>query len=695
MTIKPAHRPSRVAHSAPRSIAWAAALVAIAGLATACNDAPRRARDVEPVIRDGPAVLRGTIGSESTIIGVDPVLVSGYGLVVGLNGTGGGPLPVQIQATMERELARGGIGKGGPLREGALAGKTPREVLRDPNVAVVIVEGVIPPGAPEGARFDVRVRTLPGSSVTSLEGGTLWSTVLRLGPVTPFGRMRTRDMAEAKGPVFINPFADPSGGGRAAPQVVQPNQPGAAPGAFQGPRDENAAPDAQEAAPTTAVVATPMPAAMLNDGISRTVGRALGGGVVTQPLKMVLRLDNPSHARAMSIVQAINSRFPPGPGDTGQTARGRDAAQVEITVPRAFRDKSEEFLQLLRFTQIDQAFPQEYAKRYADELRRQPALADELAWCLEALGRPAVAFTQGLYEDPELFPRLAALRAGARLGDPRATPHLLSMARSGAPGIRAEAISLLGGMGSDPQITLALRELANAQELEVRIAAYEALLQRGDAAVERFAMGSFIVDMLPAKDELIYVKQSGQPRIVLFGSGMRLRSPALASAWSDRLLLKVGDVGRELSASGEDVARVYYRDWRSERASQSRVDRSVLELIRFFARRPTSEDPTPGLAMTYSEVVGALYAIQKSGAVNAAFATERDRLLARLVEAQDLSMIEERPEDDEMRIDEAESRMKPLPRTAPAPSPAAIQGSLVVPLNPVIPEASKKPASGD
>lgn len=662
---------------------------AIAGGPGACDSTKKSARDVEPVIRDAPAVLRGTIGNESTIIGVEPVLVSGYGVVVGLNGTGGGPLPVQIQATMERELARGGIGRGGPATDGPLAGKTPREFLRDPNVGVVIVEGVIPPGAPEGSRFDVRVRTLPGSSVTSLEGGRLWTTVLRVGPVTPFGRMRTRDIAEASGAVFINPFADPAGAppskavetpAEPAPAPPEPIQAADLRPSGAAPRDESA-PAVDPIPATPAPGATPLPVAMTSDGVSRTVGRVLDGGLVTQPLRMLLRLDNPSHARATSIVQAINSRFPPPPAQRGQTARGRDAALVEITVPPEFRDTSEDFLQLLRFTQIDQSFPQEYAKRYADGLRSQPWLAASLGWALEAIGKPAVPFVQPLYDDPELIPRMTALRVGARLGDPRATPALLEMARSGPLASRSEAVTLLGGMPPDGQINLTLRELASAPELELRVAAYEALLVRGDPTVDRNRVGGFLVDVVQSRDELIYVKQSGMPRIVLFGARPRLRSPSISSAWQDRLMLKAGDAQGALATATSDVVQLYYRDYRTEKATLARVNRDLLDVIRFLAHKPSPDNPDPGLGLSYSEIVGALYGIQKSGGVAGAFATEQDRLLARLLEAQDLSLVDERPENEDTPVNELENRMKPLPKEAPAPAPAAVRRSLVVPLS--------------
>ncbi len=717
------------------AVATLAAGVTAAAMLFGCDGAPRKAREVEPVVRDVPMVLRGQLGSEASLRGVDPILVSGYGLVVGLNGTGGGPLPVQIQATMERELARGGVGKGGPLDAGPLAGRSPRQVLRDPNVAVVVVEGVIAPGSPKGSTFDVRVRAL-ANNATSLEGGLLWTTELRLGYATPFTRMRTRRIAEARGPIFLNPFADPSGEGRVVMTAdtdevpVPPPAPESAAGeggipapagdAIPEPRAEGAEPTSAaaggagdipppaaaanppaggassvggggsifgdaaavpSAAPTgaktpaqpiePAAAATPV---LQGDGVTRTIGRVLAGGLVTDPFQLEIVLDNPSHARAASVQAAINNRFPPSAGDEGQTARGRNNMSIAVTVPKNYTEKPEEFVTLLRFLQIDQSFPQEYAKRYADALRQQPALAEELSWSLRSLGRPAVSFLVPLYEHAEFVPRQAALRAGAKLGDPRSAPFLIQMARRGATTMRTEAVELLGSLPPSPQVSAALRQLADDKELEVRVAAYEAMDARNDPTIERIDLdGKFTLHVVPASDELIYVTQQGKPRIVLFGSGMSLRFPMVASAWSERLIVK----------HEGSQPRVFYRDYRSGRIVQGPAPAKVRDLVRFLAHRTTPENPDPGLDLTYSEVVGALYEIQRQGGTDAAFATERERLLARLMEAQDVAMVEERPESGDRPVRPAEEeQLKPVPKKQAGPPAPMTKRSLVVPLSP-------------
>ncbi|HYE03477.1 MAG TPA: flagellar basal body P-ring protein FlgI [Phycisphaerales bacterium] len=601
-------------------------------------------RRVDPVVRDIPAPLRGTIGAESTIRGIDPVLVSGLGVVVGLNGTGGGELHPAVQATMERELARNGVGRGAPGPMGD-AGITPRQMLRDPNVAVVIVEAAIPPGAPEDHRFDVRVRTLPGSSVTSLEGGTLWTTELRIGPASAFGAYKTRVLAEARGPIFINPFAEPGAEGE--------------------------------------------------DAVTRTVGRVLAGGRVTDPLRLELVLDNTSHARARSVVSAINTRFPEGPGDEGPTAHGRNAESIAVRVPRAYAARPAEFVQLLRCTRIDQAYPQEVAKRYVEALKQRPELAEDLSWCLQAVGKPALPFLAELYAYPEALPRMAALRAGARLGDHRVVEDLKEMALAGPGVFREEAVRLLGDLPHNPRVEMALREIVEAPGLDMKVAAYEALSKRGDALIGQVAVGderrpSFLIETVPTRDRLVYVTQQGQPRIVLFGGGegmdelslaarggegLRVTKPTLVAAWSDRLMLAAD--------SPNDPVRLYYRDYRTGGVTQQQVPDDLVKLIEFLGRTSTPENPAPGLGLTYSEVVGAVYEIHRQGAIDAPFATETDRLRAALFQAAQDTVVSDRPEGSTADPDDPSSVLVFRPEAPRAEERAKPDGtaSMVVPLN--------------
>jgi flagellar basal body P-ring protein FlgI len=636
----------------------------------ACS-APAKPIKKPVIVRDVPNVLRGTIGSEVTFRGIEPVLVSGLGFVVGLKGTGGKPLPDTVAATMEREMGLKRIGKGTDAPGTGIDAVSPRELLRDPNTAVVVVQAAIPPGAPAGARFDVYVEAM---NADSLEGGLLWSTELRIGEPTTFGQMQTRGLADSYGPIFVNPFTEPG--------------------------KEREGPTAKR-------------------------GRVLNGGSMSNPLKIEMVLDNDSHTRGKAIVSAINTRLPMGPGDPGPTAAGKmggqaDGPSIVLRVPGRFRDNASDFLNLVQHLPIDQSFPEERTKAYVEEMKRDPEMADEIAWCLEAVGEKALPFTRELYESPDRRIRIAALRAGSRLGDARAATHLKDLAERGIGPDRAEAITLLAKIEGGPTVDQTLTKLLAEKELVVRVAAYEALAKRAERiaiaramryrasnpdselgshspqhieamataylppgtlqGIERTMLGGkFFVDVVPVGDPLIYVTQQGPPRIVLFGADLRIARPVVASAWSDRLMITADE-----ASPGSDVpeARVYFkRDETSRAITQSLPDDDLRSLIALCAKANSADDPRPGLGMTYSEVVGALNALCAAGGANAAFATETDRLKAKLLGAGEARLARERPEtptdpEDVVMIRQPKS-ITPMPT-----EPAKDSGPKIVPIAP-------------
>lgn len=149
------------------ALAWlTATATALAPLAPAYA-APARIKDIVDVegIRDNQLV--------------------GYGLVVGLNGTGdslnNSPFTRQsLQAMLER-----------------MGVNTRGENLRTANVAAVMVTANLPAFATQGSRIDVSVAALGDSS--SLQGGTLL--------VTPLLGADGEVYAIAQGPVLINGFS--------------------------------------------------------------------------------------------------------------------------------------------------------------------------------------------------------------------------------------------------------------------------------------------------------------------------------------------------------------------------------------------------------------------------------------------------------------------------------------------------------
>jgi flagellar basal body P-ring protein FlgI len=673
----------RVANPARHLALWYTTLVvSLVPLASCDSTPPPRTRNVEPVVRDVPAILTNTVGAISSISGTESIIVFGYGIVVGLNGTGGGILDEALAAQMEQEMARRDISAAIRYEGWAINGKSPKDLLRDKNVAVVLVQAAIPPAAPADFPFDAYVTAM---NATNLEGGVLWSTDLfiQTGPAGSIGGLRGRRLAVARGPVFINPFADPAA-------------------------------DA--------------------DGVTRRTGRILAGGSVIEPLKMEILLDEPSHARARRITEAINTRFPEEIGDRGKTALGRSGQSIALRVPASFTDSAGDFVQIVRHLQVDTASPDLYAKRYVDALKDQPWLANEVGFSLLAIGGDsAIRHVRDLYEYPEVVPRLTALRVGAMLSDHQAAEPLIRTAQTGTGPERLDAIELLADIDGGPGIDMALREMLASRELLVRVAAYESLVSRAQGMARKRALreaiararasGSttltdqthrdvllrgaipgnniqgvrreiigdrFQLDIVPFGDPLIYVTQQGQPRIVLFGSGLKLETPSLVSAWEGRLMI----------ASDSEAGKhsIYYRDYRNGKTYRHDLGTSVEELIQFLARKSTPEDPRPGLDMTYSEVVGSLYALHQGRGVICGFASESDKLRARLAEASRVAAPTSRPETSQEReamlvIEQPtpEEAKKEAERIAETPAAPPKRSKIV----PVIRPQTETPKPGD
>lgn len=110
------------------------------------------------------------------VAGVRSNQLIGYGLVVGLNGTGdGGAVPFTGQS-LRALLGKLGVDVDGVVSDFDVAGVQAGAITAD-NVAAVMVTAELPPFAKPGQTIDVNVSTIGGAE--SLRGGTLVLTRLQ------------------------------------------------------------------------------------------------------------------------------------------------------------------------------------------------------------------------------------------------------------------------------------------------------------------------------------------------------------------------------------------------------------------------------------------------------------------------------------------------------------------------------------
>jgi hypothetical protein len=578
-------------------------------------------------------MTRGTVGAECAILGWDdrtnpthvPTVVRGYGLVVGLNGTGSGDIPPEVRAHMLQHMARMGIGKT-TAGFGHLKAET---MLDSDDTAIVIVEGVIPQGSVgrkrtppiagrrpvllPGTSFDIMVSADPRTSTTSLEGGRLFTTELRPGPLMA-GSKQAASIAEAAGPLFINPF------------VGQPS------------------------AATT--------------DITLRTGRILNGGQVTKDLPLKLMLLNPSHTRVRLIQDAINRRFPFEPGQGDDTATGENDSSIQLTVPPSMRDETDEFVNTVMRTTLAQSRAELVANNTRRQLLADPSLAPEAYWRWVALGPRALPFIRELYDHPEEAPRLVALRAGAALADPIVGGPLRTMGLEGTLAGRLEAADLMKKLPQDARTDVTLLKMLNDKDLEVRLRSYEALRDRRSRLLQTLALkNKFGIDLVASDYRTIYITQSRTPRIAVLGGDLEIARPMSVSTLDGRLLMREDET--------QDGLSLRYRDSRTGEARLLQCRATVSDLIMTLAYKPLLENDPDGLNLSYGETVGVLHDVWKGGYLPGDFKAEQDRVLAELQRWGTLSDYQPRPDVGEG----SEPAATGAPAVAPAVAPAGA-GSL-------------------
>ena len=603
------------------------ALITILITVVSCSSIERvedqkRAKRARPTFNgEVPNMLRGSVKQHVALLGYtqeyrdeyQPIIGAGYGLVVNLEGTGSQDVPPQVRAHMIADLAKRGVGE----TSRGWGNLTPEALLDSKDTAVVIVEGIIPQvasgrkTAPTGVRknhpalrgtlFDVQIFVEPSSGTSSLEGGTLLPTILRIGDLRT-GRTQTKDIAIAQGPIFINPFADPEAVG--------------------------------------------------SDSVHRTSGRILEGGEVTKTLSMQLVLFSPSHNRANDIQTAINRRFPEEPGQGALTARAKNDEVVNITVPPSFSSNVDNFMNLMLHINLRTKNPEQNALSVKRLLLADPSAknADAASWRWNAIGERSLPVIRELYDYPEDLPRLAAMRTGGRLGDAVAVPHLIDAAVNGlAFGGRLEAIDLLKNMPTDPRIEFGLRPLLNDETLEIRLRAAETLIDRGDRTLRGGVVDKkFELFVAESDYPLIYCTQAGLPRIILLGD-LKIQDHIMFDTWSHRLIIK--------DSENEEKVDIWYKSKDSRGTIVEETSTALPSFICFLSHKPIPESPASGLNLSYSRTVGVIHSLWREKYLvggdqeSVDFKAQQDRLLAAINELTSNTVIEPRKNFDDTDVE--------------------------------------------
>ncbi|MEX0777629.1 MAG: flagellar basal body P-ring protein FlgI [Phycisphaeraceae bacterium] len=562
-----------------------------------------------PPTYTGPEHFHGTIASMVSLRGFNQLPVSGFGFVVGLDGTGSAEVPAYLKQWLINYMRKQGIGSA-KMRTQWLS---PDAFIADPNTTVVKLEGLTPPGAVPGTRFDVLVTAIDRQT-TSLEGGTLYTFDLGIDGANPSMRF-TRALATAQGDLYLTPM-------------------------------DNDTPDEKRIQLQRQAV-------------------VLSGGVVKEARIIELVLNQPSWQRSRLIADRINERIPKSPQDRFPTAEPKTDQIIRINVPRRYAGRPEKLLSLMSMIYLQQTpnFEPEQARRLADVLVKDPSQAPSIVLAWQALGKTTLPVLRQFYEHPNPSLRVAALDAGSRLEDQGAVEAIVKLSQDSDTAQRIAAAGMLANLPRSLRGAHILKGLLDDADESVRVAAYEALSNINDPLVQRRIMGGredfkFVLDLVPSKTPMIYITQTDLPRIAIFNPGTSFKTPLFAHLWDSRLMIRQLEVG--------SPAKVGYQELGEPEVHTYDISPFLANFVLLLAHRQAALDDTPGLDLTYSQVVSAVYTLWKQGQIEASLRLDISPIAAALAAAQ-----QDGPTIRPETMDE--------PATQPAPAPPATPVSQATP----------------
>lgn len=573
---------------------------------------PARAEKPDPILDD-------TVGRRTLLSGAQPVILRGFGVVVGLGDNGGGECPTAVRDYLvdffSREYAPQGAGGNKPKL-------SPARLLESSDSAVVTVTGIIPPGAPKGSTFDLQIEAV-GARVKTLEGGVLLACELKQfdRAAGGAGLLAGKALARGRGGVFTNPFG-------------------------------------------------------AQDSDTRR-GFVLGGGKTTEDRRTQVLMIEPSYANARRIQNRINERF----GQRPPAASALTAAGLDLQTPREYARDPARFTALVTHLYIENApaFVEKRLLELSDHLTDAGPSLEHAAWIWEAVGRAALPSVEKLYGHADVARRFHAARAGARLGDLRAVHVLTEIALAKDSQFALLAVRELG-ICTLANSAARLTPLLDSADQELRIAAYEALLAQNNPAISSrsfpcamdMSLLSFSLDVVKSRGEpLIYIRRTREPRIAVFGEPSVVR-PLFYAHPEELVMLNATRPSDKIAV----FCRTRSRKLMSEKIL---VGPRVVELILAMAEPPLRDEVgrVAGIGAHYSVVAQALGALCKDGTIAARLVVEQASTIDLLGPSEPVERPEvEETEDEDVPPVDAKSptrsaTTRPAPRGESPAQPAA------------------------
>jgi hypothetical protein len=445
-----------------------------------CAHQQTRLQAEDETDRDKAAAVK-TVGDITSVGNADPVPVSGIGLVIGLDGTGGGAPPPYRQQ-LEDQLRKRLVANGEEIDL--------KKILASPNTSVVLVQAVIPAGARKGDPLDVDLTVPRESKTTSLRGGQLVEcTLYNYESKKHLDKnyegsdafLRGHPVAKAEGPLVVG-FGD----GDEATKLRQ--------------------------------------------------ARVWAGGrcQVDRPFYLFLNNGNQLVRTARTVADRINGTFQ-GAAASQLTvlAEAKTKALVHLGVPPQYRLNLPRYLRVVRLVPL---WETEAANipyhRWLEEQLLDPARTVTAALRLEALGQDSIpSLKRGLTSDRPLV-RFCSAEALAYLGDPSCGEELARTIKE-QPMLRAFSLTAMASL-DEAVCHVELDRLLAEPSAETRYGAFRALRALDENA--QIVHGEHLKDpdgneifwlhrVAPNSPALVHVATRNRAEIVLFGEDPCLIPP--------------------------------------------------------------------------------------------------------------------------------------------------------------------------
>ncbi|MFN4260995.1 MAG: flagellar basal body P-ring protein FlgI [Gemmataceae bacterium] len=459
-----------------------------------------------------------TIGDVTGVANAEPIAVSGVGLVVDLQGTGGAAPPGAYRTMLEDYLKKKGV-------------ENVKDILNSPNHSMVLVSAMIPAGARKGDPIDVEISLPSNSRASSLRGGYLLECYL-------FNYDSTKNL---------------SPGYQGSDKLVQGHKIAVAEGPLLvgfGDGDESA---------------------------KLKKGRIWGGGkcLIDRPFYLTLNSDQQYVAVAMRIADRINETFHGSfRGLAGsEIASAKTKTAVALGVPEQYRHNLPRYLRVVRLMPLDGTAMTSSAYRRALEADLfEPSRTVVAALRLEALGPDSIPVLKNGLKSHHPLVRFTSAEALAYLGSPSCGEELALLAER-QPALRSYCLTALASL-NEAICHVKLTELLASPSAETRYGAFRALRALDENEMKRagdYLNESFWLHRVaPRSASLVHLSSSRRAEVVLFGEDAYLEPPFSFLAGSEftitaspdderctisRFSLRTGTQRRQCSLRVEDIIR--------------------------------------------------------------------------------------------------------------------------------------------